>query len=199
MHMATTDMATTRIVIAEDEAIPRMGLKQLLQDQGYDVVGEAGDGRQAVDVARSVKPDLVIMDIMMPKMDGITASRILAEERLAPVLLITAYQQRDLVDKAKEAGVFAYVLKPFTEFQLIPGIELALARFREFQDLVEQAQSAKAALETRKVVERAKALLMRVQGLSEADAYKHIQKTSMNRRKPMREVADAILLAHDEE
>jgi two-component system, response regulator PdtaR len=191
--------APTRIVIAEDEAVPRLGLKRLLLHQGYDVVGEAVDGRQAVDMAREVRPDLVIMDIMMPELDGITASRILAEERLAPVLLVTAFNDRDLLDRAKEAGVFAYVYKPFTDLQLVPGIELALARFQEFQELAEEAESAKAALETRKVVERAKALLMRVQGLSEPDAYKHIQRTSMNRRKPMREVAEAILLAHDEE
>jgi response regulator NasT len=132
-------------------------------------------------------------------MDGITASRVLAEERVAPVLLVTAFNDRELVEKAKEAGVFAYVPKPFTEAQLVPQIEVALARFQEFQDLVEQADSARTALETRKVVERAKAVLMRVQGVSEADAYRQIQRTSMNKRRPMREVAEAILLAHNDE
>jgi response regulator NasT len=139
------------------------------------------------------------MDIMMPEIDGITASRILAEEKLAPVLLVTAYNDRELVERAKEAGVFAYVSKPFTEAQLIPQIEVALARFLEFQELADEAENAKTALETRKVVERAKAVLMRVQGLSEADAYRQIQRTSMNRRRPMREVAEAVLLAHGEE
>jgi response regulator NasT len=176
-----------------------MGLREMLEDQGYVVVAEAADGRAAVEVARELKPDIVIMDIMMPEMDGITASRILAEERLAPVLLVTAFNDRELVDRAKDAGVFAYVSKPFTEVQLVPQIEVALARFAEFQELVDQADSAKSALETRKVVERAKAVLMKVQGLTEADAYRQIQRTSMNRRRPMREVADAILLAHGEE
>ncbi len=171
----------------------------MLEDQGYSVVGEASDGRTAVEVARESKPDLVIMDIMMPEMDGITASRILTEEKLAPVLLVTAFNDRELVERAAEAGVFAYVAKPFTEAQLIPQIEVALARFREFQELVEEADSAKSALETRKVVERAKAVLMRVQNLAETDAYRQIQRTSMNRRRPMREVAEAILLAHGEE
>jgi len=186
-------------VIAEDEAIPRFGLKEMLEDHGYEVVGEAADGRTAVDIARSVKPDLVIMDIMMPEMDGITASRILSEEKLAPVLLVTAYTDADLVDKASGAGVYSYVSKPFTEVQLFPQIKIALARFAEFRELIAEAETAKAALETRKVVERAKAVLIKAESLSESDAYKRIQRTSMNRRRPMREVAEAILLAHNEE
>ncbi|HZT07843.1 MAG TPA: response regulator [Chloroflexota bacterium] len=189
-------MAPTRIVIAEDEAIPRFGLREMLEDQGYLVIGEASDGRSAVDIARDLRPDLVIMDIMMPELDGISASQLLAEEKIAPVLLVTAYNDRDLVGRATEAGVFAYVSKPFTEAQLIPQIEIALARFREFQDLVEQADDAKSALETRKIVDRAKVVLMQTEGLSEADAYRHIQRTSMNNRRPMRDVAESIIQSH---
>src|SRR3954447_23310491 len=132
-------MAAIRIMIAEDEAIPRMGLREMLQDQGYSVVGEAADGQTAVELARTLKPDLVIMDIMMPGLDGINASEILSAERLAPVLLVTAYNDRELVERAKDAGVFAYVTKPFTEHQLVPQIELALARFREYQALYQEA------------------------------------------------------------
>jgi len=192
-------MAAIRIMIAEDEAIPRMGLREMLQDQGYAVVGEAADGQTAVELARTLKPDLVIMDIMMPGLDGINASEILSTERLAPVLLVTAYNDRELVERAKDAGVFAYVTKPFTEHQLVPQIELALARFREYQALYQEAGDAKAALETRKVVERAKGVLMASQGLTEADAYRRIQRLSMNNRRSMREIAEAILLTHQSE
>jgi response regulator NasT len=187
-------MGRTRVLIAEDEAIPRMGLRDLLEDQGYDVVGEAADGRTAVELARQLAPDVVIMDIRMPEVDGITASRILAEEHLAPVVLVTAYTDRELWEQARDAGVFGYVSKPFTETQLVPQIEVALARFSEFRAMVQEAGDAKAALETRKVVERAKGVLMSTQALSEADAYRRIQRLSMNNRKSMREVAEAILL-----
>jgi response regulator NasT len=185
-----------RILIAEDEAIPRMGLRELLQDHGYMVVGEASDGETAVDLARKLKPELVIMDIRMPGMDGIDASRVLSQERIAPVLLVTAHNDRELVERATEAGVFAYVAKPFTEVQLVPQIELALARFREFQSLVKEAGDAREALETRKVVERAKGVVMQSQGVNEAEAYRRIQRLSMNNRRSMREIAEAILLTH---
>ena len=187
-------MTDVRIVIAEDEAIPRMGLREMLQDQGYVVVGEASDGRTAIDLARLLQPDLVIMDIMMPEMDGIAASQLLSAERIAPVLLVTAYNDRELVERAKDAGVFSYVTKPFTEQQLVPQMELALARFREFQTLVKEAGDARQALETRKVVERAKGVLMRSQNVDEAEAYRRIQRLSMNNRRSMREIAEAILL-----
>ncbi|MBM2810551.1 MAG: response regulator receiver [Chloroflexi bacterium] len=187
-------MVMTRILIAEDEAIPRMGLREMLQDQGYQVVGEAADGKTAVDLARSLRPDLVVMDIMMPEMDGIAASRLLSEERLAPVLLVTAYNDRELVERAKEAGVFSYVSKPFTEQQLVPQIELALARFVEFQALFREAGDARSALESRKVVERAKSALMVSEGISEPEAYRRIQRLSMNKRRTMKEIAEAILL-----
>jgi len=187
-------MPGARVLIAEDEAIPRMGLREMLQEQGYVVVGEATDGRAAVDLARELRPDVVVMDIRMEPLDGISASRILTEERLAPVLLVTAYTDRELIEGAKDAGVFAYVAKPYTDVQLVPQIELALARFAEFQSLVKEAGDARLALETRKIVERAKGLLMQTQNLTEADAYRHIQRLSMNNRRTMREIAEAILL-----
>lgn len=187
-------MPGARVLIAEDEAIPRMGLREMLQEQGYVVVGEATDGQAAVDLARELRPDVVVMDIRMEPLDGISASRILTEERLAPVLLVTAYTDRELIEGAKDAGVFAYVAKPYTEVQLVPQIELALARFAEFQSLVKEAGDARSALETRKIVERAKGLLMQTQHMSEADAYRHIQRLSMNNRRTMREIAEAILL-----
>jgi response regulator NasT len=173
-----------------------MGLRELLQDHGYVVVGEAADGETAVDLARQLKPELVIMDIRMPGMDGIDASRVLSQERIAPVLLVTAHNDRELVERASEAGVFAYVAKPFTEVQLVPQIELALARFREFQSLITEAGDAREALETRKLVERAKGLVMQTQGVNEAEAYRRIQRLSMNNRRSMREIAEAILLTH---
>lgn len=185
-----------RVLIAEDEAIPRMGLREILEDQGYQVVGEASDGRSALDLARQARPDVVVMDIMMPDLDGIEASRILTAERIAPVVLVTAYNDRQLVDRAKDAGVYAYVGKPFTEQQLVPQIELALARFAEFQELVREAGDARAALEARKLVDRAKALLIQTEGLSEAQAYQRIQRLSMNNRRPMKEIAEAILLTY---
>ena len=187
-------MAAARILIAEDEAIPRMGLREMLREQGYHVVGEAADGEAAVELARQLQPDVVVMDIMMPRLDGIAASRILTEERLAPVLLVTAYNDRELVERAKDAGVFAYVAKPFTEAQLVPQIEVALSRFREFQTLVKEAGDARTALENRKIVDRAKGVLMQTHRMTEDEAYKHIQRLSMNNRRTMREIAEAILL-----
>lgn len=186
-----------RVVIADDESIIRMDLKEMLTHLGYLVVGEAGDGMSAVHMARELRPDLVITDIKMPGLDGISAARILTEEQIAPVLLLTAYSQRELIDEAKEAGVVSYLVKPFREADLIPSIEMALARFREFQQLRQEVEGLKDALETRKLVERAKGVLMETQGLSEADAFRRIQQISMNTRKPMREVASAILLARE--
>jgi len=187
----------TRIVIADDESIIRMDLKEMLTNLGYLVIGEAGDGRSAVSLARELRPDLVIMDIKMPDMDGIEAARILTEEEIAPVILLTAYSQRELIEGAKEAGVVAYLVKPFRESDLAPAIEVALARFKEFQDLKKEVGDRKEALETRKLVERAKGILMDTQGLSEAEAFRRIQKMSMNTRKPMKEVAEAIILAYE--
>jgi response regulator NasT len=173
-----------------------MDLQEMLLNLGYLVVGEVGDGRSAVSLARELKPDVVIMDIKMPDMDGIDAAKILTEERIAPVILLTAYSQKDLVERAKEAGVVGYMVKPFRESDLVPAIEVALARFGEFEALHKEVDDLQIALETRKLVDRAKGILMDSQDLSEAEAFRKIQKMSMNTRKPMKEVAEAIILAH---
>jgi AmiR/NasT family two-component response regulator len=185
-------------VIVEDESLVRLDLKEMLENQGYLVVGEASDGRSAINLARELKPDLLLMDIQMPgELDGIGAAKILAEERVAPVLLLTAYSDREFVDRARESGVMGYIVKPFGEAELVPAIEVALARFQEFRSLEQELGDTREALETRKLVERAKGVLMDAQGLKETEAFRKIQKLSMNSRKSMREVAEAILLAHD--
>jgi len=186
----------TRVIIADDESIIRMDLREMLTNLGYLVVGEVGDGRSAVNLARELKPDIVIMDIKMPDMDGIEAAQLLTEERVSPVLLLTAFSQRELVDRAAEAGVAGYIVKPFRESDLGPAIEVALARFAEFRTLEQEVGNLQEALETRKVVDRAKGILMDSQGLKEAEAFRKIQKMSMNTRRPMKEVAEAIILAH---
>ncbi|RME69525.1 MAG: response regulator [Chloroflexi bacterium] len=188
-------MERTRIIIADDESIVRTDLKEMLTNLGYLVVGEVGDGRSAVNLARELKPDLVIMDIKMPDMDGIEAAKILTEEQIAPVLLLTAYGQKELVDRAKEAGVVGYLVKPFRELDLAPAIEVATSRFKEFRMMQQEVQDLQKALETRKLVDRAKGILMDTQGLTEAEAFRKIQKMSMNTRRPMKEVAEAIILA----
>jgi AmiR/NasT family two-component response regulator len=190
-------MERPRVIVADDESIVRMDLREMLESLGYLVVGEAGDGESAIHLSRELKPNIVIMDIKMPGMDGIEAGRILTEERIAPVLLLTAYSQQDLVERAKEAGVMAYIVKPFHEADLAPAIEVALRRWQEFRSLEKEVEDLKEALETRKLVDRAKGILMDTQGLSEADAFRRIQKTSMDQRKPMKEVAEAIVLAHE--
>ena len=192
-------MGQTRVIIADDESIIRMDLKEMLAGLGYLVVGEAGDGLSAVNLGREVKPDLVIMDIKMPDLDGIAAAKILTEERIAPVLLLTAFSQTELIEGAKEAGVVGYIVKPFRESELVPAIEIALSRFKEFRVLEREAQNLRDTLETRKLVERAKGILMDTQDLKEAEAFRKIQKLSMNTRKSMREIAEAILLAHEVE
>jgi AmiR/NasT family two-component response regulator len=185
-----------RVIIADDESIIRMDLREMLTNLGYLVVGEAGDGRDAVNLARELKPDVAVLDIKMPGMDGIEAARILTEEKIAPVVLLTAYSQRDLVERAKEAGVVGYITKPMRESDLTPAIEVAMARFAEFRALEKEVGDLKQALETRKLVDRAKGILIDTQGLTEAEAFRKIQKMSMNKRKPMKEVAEAIILAH---
>ncbi len=188
-------MERTRIIIADDEALIRMDLREMLTHLGYLVVGEIGDGRSAVNLARELRPDIVIMDIKMPDLDGIEAARILTEEKIAPVLLLSAYSQRELVVRAREAGVAGYLVKPFREADLSPAIEVALARFAEFREMEQQVGNLEQTLETRKLVDRAKGILMDRQGLTEAEAFRKIQKMSMNNRKPMRDVAEAIILA----
>ena len=190
-------MERIRVIIADDESVIRADLREILTNLGYLVVGEVGDGQSAVNVARELKPDVVIMDIKMPDLDGIEAAKILTQEKVAPVLLLTAYSQRDLIDRAKEAGVVGYLVKPFREQEIVPAIEIALERFKEFRELEKEVGNLRETLETRKVVDRAKGLLMDQQGLTEAEAFRKIQKMSMNTRKPMKEIAEAIILAHE--
>ncbi|MDL1896112.1 response regulator [Anaerolineae bacterium CFX7] len=190
-------MERTRVIIADDESVIRMDLREMLTHLDYLVVGDAGDGLSAVNMARQLKPDVVIMDIKMPDMDGIEAAKLLTQEKIAPVLLLTAYAQRDLVDRAKEAGVVGYLVKPFREQEIVPAIEIALARFNEFRELEKEVGDLNETLETRKVVDRAKGILMDTQGLTEQEAFRKIQKMSMNSRKPMKEIAQAIVLAQD--
>ncbi len=188
-----------RVLIADDESITRMDLREMLTNLGYLVVGEAVDARTAVNMAREIRPDVVIMDIRFEgdDMDGIEAARILMEERVAPVLLLSAYGDRELVQRAKEAGVMGYLLKPFREADLPPAIEVAMANFQEWLRLEKEARDLKEALETRKLVERAKGILMDRHGLSEAEAFRRIQKMSMDNRRPMKEIAQAIILAYE--
>jgi response regulator NasT len=183
--------------VADDESIIRLDLKETLRKLGHDVVGEAGDGRTAVDLARKLKPDVVVLDIKMPEMDGIDAAKIISQEKIAPVVLVTAYSQIDLVERARDAGVFAYVVKPFTETALLPQLSIAIARYREFLDISQQAASLQDALEARKLIERAKGVLMQKQGLNEQEAYRRIQQQSMNMRRTMREIAEAVLIAEE--
>ncbi len=190
-------MERTRVIIADDESVIRADLREMLTNLGYLVVGEVGDGQSAVNVARELKPDVVIMDIKMPDLDGLEAAKVLTQEKVAPVLLLTAYSQRDLIDRAKEAGVVGYLVKPFREQEIVPAIEIALERFKEFRELEKEVGSLRETLETRKIVDRAKGLLMDQQGLTEAEAFRKIQKMSMNTRKPMKEIAEAIILAHE--
>lgn len=188
-------MQSMRVVIADDESIIRLDLKETLQRMGHSVVAEAGDGKSAIDLVRREKPDLVVLDVKMPEMDGIDAAKEISSARLAPVVLLTAYSQQDLVRRAMEAGVFGYVVKPFTESDLMPAIGVAVARFEEFSTISSQAESLSQALETRKVVDRAKGVLMDRHGLSEQEAFRRIQQQSMHTRRPMKEIAEAILIA----
>lgn len=188
-----------RIIIADDESLIRLDLREMLTHLGYEVIAEAGDGRTALDLARRLRPDLLIMDIKMPDFDGISAAEELTRERIAPVVLLTAYSDQGLVERAREAGVVGYVVKPFREAELMPVIELSRARFDEFRTLEKEVGNLKDALETRKLIERAKGVLMEVHGLREAEAFHRIRKTSMDARKSMKEVAEAILLAHEME
>lgn len=190
-------MERTRVIIADDESVIRADLREMLTNLGYLVVGEVGDGQSAVNLARELKPDVVIMDIKMPDLDGIEAARILTQEKIAPVLLLTAYSQRDLVDRAKEAGVVGYLVKPFREQEIVPAVDIAFARFQEFRELEKEVGNLRETLETRKLVDRAKGILMDQQGLSEAEAFRKIQKMSMNTRKPMKDIAEAIILAQE--
>ena len=184
---------STRVVIAEDEAIIRLDLKETLEEEGYEVVGETGRGDEAVELVRQLTPDLAILDIKMPGIDGLEAARAISAERQSAVLILTAFSQRDLIEQARDAGALAYLVKPFQRSELIPAVEVALGRFREIQALFDQNASLEEQLETRKIVDRAKGLLMDHHQLSESDAFSWIQKRAMQDRRPMREVAAAVI------
>jgi two-component system, response regulator PdtaR len=186
-------MESLRIIIADNESIIRMDLKELLQEAGHEVIGEAADGVKAVELTRKFHPDLVIMDIKMPEMDGITAAKIISTEKIAPVLLLTAYSQKEIVEKAKDSGVLAYLVKPVKEVNLFPAMEIAISRFQEFAQLEQELEDVKNSLETRKVLDRAKGILMDAYSLSESEAYRRIQQYSMSKRKSIREVAESIV------
>jgi len=190
-------MESLRIMIADDEPIIRLDLRKTLENMGHQVVGEAGDGAKAIEAARELKPDIIIMDIKMPEMDGIEAAKIITTEGIAPVLLLTAYSQKDLVDRAKDAGVFAYLVKPFKEADLLPAMEIAISRYEEFVELENEVSDLENKLDTRKSVDRAKGILMDQYGLKEQEAFRRIQVQSMNSRKSMREIAEAIIIAHN--
>ena len=182
-----------RVVVAEDESLIRLDLVEMLREEGYEVVGEAADGQRAVDLARETRPDLVIMDIKMPRRDGIDAASEIAAERVAPVVILTAFGQRELVERARDAGAMAYLIKPFSKTDLVPAVELATSRFAEITALEGEVADLKDRLDTRKLVDRAKGLLMTSQSLSEPEAFKWIQRAAMDRRTTMKAVAGIVV------
>ena len=188
-------MDSLRILIADNESIIRMDLKELLEEAGHEVIGEAADGLKAVELTRKLKPDLVIMDIKMPEMDGIAAAKMISNDKLAPVLLLTAYSQKESVEKAKDSGVLAYLVKPVKESNLFPAMEIALSRFKEYMEIEQELLDLRNSLETRKILDRAKGMLMDAYNLSEQEAFRRIQQYSMAKRKSIREVAEAIIEA----
>lgn len=189
-----TDMPQiTRIVIAEDEALIRLDLKEMLEEEGYTVVGEAGDGATALKLVEELRPDLAILDVKMPVLDGLSAAEQIHEAHLAPVLMLTAFSQRELVDRARDAGAMAYIVKPFSKSDLVPAIEMAVSRYTEMRTLEEEIQDLTQRLETRKLVDRAKSVLQTKFGLNRPAAFRWIQKTSMDRRMTMAAVAEAVI------
>jgi response regulator NasT len=191
--VAQPETVRRRVVVAEDEAIIRLDVVEILREAGFDVVGEAGDGEAAVQLAEELRPDLVVLDVKMPGLDGITAAERIGRAGVAPVVLLTAFSQQELVERARDAGAMAYVVKPFSAADLLPAVEIALSRHAEIRALEREVADLAERFETRKQVERAKGVLMRRTGLSEPEAFRWIQKASMDRRLSMREVADAVL------
>ncbi|MEV0188600.1 ANTAR domain-containing response regulator [Kitasatospora purpeofusca] len=191
--LETDSPQITRIVIAEDEALIRLDLKEMLEEEGYTVVGEAGDGATAVRLVQELKPDLAILDVKMPVLDGLSAAEQIHEAHLAPVLMLTAFSQRELVDRARDAGAMAYIVKPFSKSDLVPAIEMAVSRYTEMRTLEEEIADLTQRLETRKLVDRAKSVLQTKFGLNEPAAFRWIQKTSMDRRMTMAAVAEAVI------
>lgn len=191
--MAQQTGAGPRVLVAEDEALIRLDLVEMLREEGYQVVGEAADGEQAVRLAGELNPDLVIMDVKMPKKDGIEAASMIAEKRIAPVVILTAFSQRELVERARDAGAMAYLVKPFGKRDLVPAVELAMSRFAELQALEAEVAGLTDQLTTRKVIDRAKGLLMSRNGMTEPQAFRWIQRTAMDRRASMKAVAEAVL------
>jgi two-component system, response regulator PdtaR len=191
--LVVTEGQTRRVLIAEDEALIRLDLREMLVEEGYDVVGEAGDGEVACKLAEELRPDLCIFDIKMPIMDGLAAAEKIAAGRIAPVIILTAFSQRDLVERARAAGAMAYLVKPFQKSDLVPAIEIALSRFAEMQALEDEVTSLSDRLETRKLVERAKGTLMSAFDLREPDAFKWIQRAAMDNRMTMKQVAERII------
>jgi response regulator NasT len=191
--MAQPDPTARRVLIAEDEALIRLDLREMLEEEGYDVCGEAGDGQTAVDMATELRPELVILDVKMPVLDGIAAAEQIARQRIAPVVILTAFSQRDLVEKAREAGAMAYLVKPFQKKDLLPTIEMALSRYSELVGLEAEVDGLQERLEARKLVERAKGVLMTDHGMTEPEAFRWVQRASMDRRLTMRAVAEAVL------
>ncbi|HEX9260681.1 MAG TPA: response regulator [Acidimicrobiales bacterium] len=184
---------STRVVIAEDEAIIRLDLRETLEEEGYEVVGETGRGDHAVDLARDLRPDVAILDIKMPYMDGLQAAAAISAERLCAVLILTAFSQREVIEQARDAGALAYLVKPFQKSDLVPAIELAIARHREMQALNDEVKGLEQQLETRKLVDRAKGILMDQHGLSESDAFAFVQKRAMSERVRMRDIAERVI------
>lgn len=191
--MTQSPSTPRRVVIAEDEVLIRMDLKEMLTDEGYDVVGEAGDGQEAIRLAQELRPDLVILDVKMPVLDGIAAAEQVARQRIAPVVMLTAFSQRDLVERARDAGAMAYLVKPFNPSDLVPAIELAVSRFQELAQLEAEVAGLTERLETRKLVDRAKSVLQQELRLSEPESFRWIQKTAMDLRLSMRQVAEGVI------
>lgn len=194
---STKSYTRLRVVVGDDEPLILMDLSKTLEALGYEVVARCGDGAKALEAARNLTPDIVILDVVMPHMDGIDAAKAICDAHIAPVLLLTAYSQKELVERARDAGVFGYLVKPFREADLSPAIDVAISRWQEFQTIEKEARDLEDKLETRKVVDRAKGILMDQYDLKEQEAFRRLQVQSMNTRKTMREIAEAIIIAHN--